>query len=100
MLSFTMLLTKSKFQKLLEKMKMSYPKNFFDLTIDFPLIKNYCAFKGAYNFSMKSIEKVFTDKGLITETYKDGNCKNGLESISIFEEYLKNKESGHSAGYY
>ena len=43
---------------------MSYPKNFFDLTIDlFPLIKNYCAFKGAYNFSMKSIEKVFTDKG-------------------------------------
>ena len=83
---------KSKFQKLLEKMKMSYPKNFFDLTIDlFPMIKNYCAFKGAYNFSMKSIEKVFTDKGLITETYKDGNCKNGLESISIFQEYLKTK---------
>ena len=83
---------KSKFQKLLEKMKMSYSKNFFDLTIDlFPMIKNYCAFKGAYNFSMKSIEKVFTDKGLITETYKDGNCKNGLESISIFQEYLKTK---------
>ena len=84
---------KSKFEKLLEKMKVSYPKNFFDLTIDlFPIIKNYCAFKGAYNFSIKSIEKVFTKKGLITETYEDGNCKNGLDSIFIFHEYLKTKD--------
>ena len=81
---------KSKFQKLLEKTGISYPDNFFDLTIDLlPIIKKYCAFKGAYNFSIKSIEKVFTEKGFITETYKDGNCKNGLESISIFKDYLK-----------
>lgn len=83
---------KSKLKKLFKKMEISYPDNFFDLTIDlFPMVKKYCAFKGAYNFSIKSIEKVFTEKGLITETYKDGNCKNGLESISIFEEYLKTK---------
>lgn len=83
---------KSKFQKLLEKTGISYPDNFFDLTIDLlPIIKKYCAFKGAYNFSIKSIEKVFTEKGFISDTYKDGNCKNGLESISIFEDYLKTK---------
>lgn len=84
---------KKKLEDLIQKYNMSVPSDFFNLFIDmYPLLRDYCAFKNIYNFSMKSIEKVFADKGFITETYTTGNCKNGLDSVFMFEEYKRSKD--------
>lgn len=84
---------KGKLKKLFEKTNTPIPKNFFQMTIDMiPFLQDYCAFKGVYNFSMKSIEKVFIEQGYIKDTYEDGICKNGFDSISLFKKYLETKD--------
>lgn len=76
-----------------KKFNTEIPNGFFDNFIDLSVFtKKYCGFKGIFNFSMKSLEKVFEQQGLITNTYDNGQCVNGLQSCDIYEEYFETKD--------
>lgn len=59
--------------------------------IDFnPILTDYCAFEGAFDFKLKSIQKAFYHHGILTEKYSD-DCPDGLKSIELFNEYCTTK---------
>jgi hypothetical protein len=57
--------------------------NWIDLN---PILSNYCAFKDAFDFKLKSIQKAFSNHGIITENYSE-ECANGKESLDVYREY-------------
>ena len=57
--------------------------NWIDLN---PILSNYCAFKDSFDFKLKSIQKAFSNHGVITESYSD-DCANGKDSLDVYREY-------------
>ena len=53
-----------------------------------PLLTNYCAFEGAYDFKLKSIQKSFFEHDVLQEEYSE-DCSNGLKSIQLYEDYCE-----------
>lgn len=84
---------KGKLDALFKKYNTPIPNGFYDLFFDLKVfLKDYYAFQGCYNFSIKSIEKVFIKQNLIDETYKESNCQNGMDSIFLFQEFQKTRD--------
>lgn len=65
----------------------SITENWIDLC---PILTNYCAFQNAFDFKLKSVQKAFFQKGILTEKYSE-ECSNGLKSIELYEEYCETK---------
>lgn len=59
--------------------------NWIDLN---PILSNYCGFKDAFDFKLKSIQKAFSNHGIITENYSE-ECANGKESLDVYREYCE-----------
>ena len=58
--------------------------NFVDLYV---ILKDFCSFRGAFNFKLKSIEKAFQKQGYIPTSYATLECSNGVDSIEMFNDF-------------
>jgi uncharacterized protein YprB with RNaseH-like and TPR domain len=78
-----------KLREYVRKLNITVDNNFFDNFVDlYVLLKDFCAFKGAYNFKLKNVEKALsTYVNLQSSTYENLECQNGVDSIEMFEEF-------------
>lgn len=80
---------KKKIKEYIKKLNIHLDESFFDNFIDlYTLLSKYCAFKGSYDFRLKSITKAFQKKGILQNGYEDEECQSGLESIEMFDNFL------------